>query len=123
MRIIRRDDSTSQRAETESSHLGVVRISQGAIRTMIEEAALATPGVAGLSRRPHTAPLGHAIPWEGIGLAVREQSVWVDLYLLAIRGAHLATVGARAQEAVAAAIEHLLGLRVAEINVFIQDVV
>lgn len=108
---------------SEAHHLGAVRISRSAVRTMIEEAALRTAGVEGLSRGPRAAPLGHPIPWEGIGLAVRGQSVWVDLYLLARRGVNLAIVGARAQEAVATALELLLGLRVVEINVFIQDVV
>jgi uncharacterized alkaline shock family protein YloU len=109
--------------DVEGFYLGAVRISHRAIRTMIEQAALRTAGVAAIARNPHTLALGKPIPWQGIGLATRDQQVAIDLYLLAQRDANLAQVGARAQEAVAASVEGLLGMRVSEINVYVQDVV
>ncbi|HEX8995434.1 MAG TPA: Asp23/Gls24 family envelope stress response protein [Ktedonobacterales bacterium] len=109
--------------DAEGFYLGAVRIAHRALRTMIEQAALRTPGVVGIARTPRSLTLGRPIPWQGIGIAVRDQQVTIDLYLLAQRGAALAQVGLRAQEAVAAAVEGLLGVRVQEINVYIQDVV
>ena len=109
--------------DAEGFYLGSVRIAHRAIRTMIEQATLRTPGVVAIARTPRTLTLGRPIPWQGIGLAARDQQVTIDLYLLAERGANLAQVGARAQEAVASAVEALLGMRVSEINVYIQDVV
>jgi uncharacterized alkaline shock family protein YloU len=109
--------------DAEGFYLGSVRIAHRAIRTMIEQAALRTPGVAAIARAPRPLAWGRPIPWQGIGLTARDQQVTIDLYLLAERGANLAQVGARAQEAVASAVEALLGMRVSEINVYIQDVV
>ncbi len=103
--------------------LGSVRIAHRALRTMIAQAALRTPGVAGVARAPRSVALGKPIPWQGIGLSTRDQQVAIDLYLLAQRDANLALVGVRAQEAVVAAVEGLLGMRVSEINIYIQDVV
>lgn len=109
--------------DAEGFYLGVVRIAHRALRTMIEQAALRAPGVEGIARSPHTMTPGRPIPWQGIGIAVRDHQVTIDLYLLAQSGANLAQVGMRAQEAVAMAVESLLGMRVSEINVYIQDVV
>ncbi len=113
----------SSEPDAEGFYLGSVRIAQRALRTMIEQAALQTPGVAGLA--PHARPsgLGRPIPWNGIGVSVREHCVSIDLHLLAKRDANLAQVGVQAQEVVAASVEHLLGMQVSEINIYIQDIV
>ncbi len=109
--------------DAEGFYLGAVRIAHRALRTMIAQAALGAPGVAGIAHAPRSMKLGRPIPWQGIGLATRDQQVAIDLYLLAQRDANLAQVGASAQEAVVAAVEGLLGMRVSEINIYIQDVV
>jgi len=109
--------------DAEGFYLGAVRIAHRALRTMIAQAALGAPGVAGIARAPRSLTLGRPIPWQGIGLATHDQQVAIDLYLVAQRDANLAQVGIRAQEAVVAAVEGLLGMRVSEINIYIQDVV
>jgi len=109
--------------DAEGFYLGKVRIAHRAIRTMVEQAALRTPGVVAVARAPRVVSLGRPIPWQGIGLLARDGAVAIDLYLLAQRGAHLARVGAQAQEAVSEAVERLLGMRVSEVNIYIQDVV
>ncbi|HEY7848827.1 MAG TPA: Asp23/Gls24 family envelope stress response protein [Ktedonobacterales bacterium] len=109
--------------DIEGFYLGTVRIAHRALRTMIEQAVLQAPGVVAIARAPHRLKLGRPIPWQGIGLSTRDQQVSIDLYVLAQRDANLAEVGARAQEAVASAVEGLLGIGVREINVYIQVVV
>jgi uncharacterized alkaline shock family protein YloU len=109
--------------DVEGFYLGAVRIAHRALRTMIEQAALRTPGVVAIARTPRKLTFGRPIPWQGIGLSTRDQQVSIDLYVLAQRDANLAVVGARAQEAVTSAVEGLLGIGVSEINVYIQDVV
>ena len=109
--------------DAEGYALGTVRIAHRALRTMIEQAALSAPGVAGIAHAPRSLTLGRPIPWQGIGLATHDQQVAIDLYLLAHRDANLAQTGMRAQEAVVAAVESLLGMQVSEINIYIQDVV
>lgn len=109
--------------DAEGFYLGSVRIAQRALRTMIEQAALQTPGVVGLAPRARPSGLGRPIPWNGVAVSVRDQCVSIDLHLLAKRDANLARVGVQAQEAVAASVEHLLGMQVSEINIYIQDIV
>jgi uncharacterized alkaline shock family protein YloU len=56
-------------------------------------------------------------------LTVRENTVAADLYLVIESGADIVSVGAAVQEEVAAALEHIVGMQVHEVNVYIQDVV
>lgn len=108
--------------DTDGFTLGSVRISRRALRTMIEQAALHTPGVVGLARQTRAVAFGRPIPWDGMGLTVQGHQVAIDLHLIARREYNLAQVGAQAQEAVAASVEQLLGMRVSEINIYIREV-
>ncbi len=104
--------------------IGTVRITKHVLATIIELAALSVEGVARI------APISsswarlwtRAKPQRGIALNVRGSVVSVDLYLILKPGVQMATVGRDAQNAVAAAIEDMLGMTAQEINVFIQDV-
>lgn len=103
---------------------GRVRIARRALRTVVREAALSVPGVVRTFARPSgwTAYLGRPLPREGIAIALRDGRVSVDLYLVAATGVNLVAVGEAVQEAVGAAIEHILGMGVNDINVYIRDV-
>jgi len=92
---------------------------------VVEQAALAVPGVARMasvtsSRWPQL--LGRPLPRHGVGLIVRGDRVAIDLYLVVQAGANMVEVGSRVQASVGAAIEHILGMGVSAINVYIQDV-
>ncbi|HEY7974902.1 MAG TPA: Asp23/Gls24 family envelope stress response protein [Ktedonobacterales bacterium] len=110
--------------DVEGFSIGSVRIARRVLRTVIEEAAISVKGVAAVAHdvAPLPAALGHPAPWRGIGIATHDNDVTVDLYLVAEQGVNLARAGAGAQEAVATAIEGLLGMRVAAVNVYVQDV-
>lgn len=104
--------------------LGVVRIAPRVLRTVVEEAALRVPGVARMASGNVAWPrrLGEAIPRHGVGLSVHGDTVNLDLYLVAEPTANMLEVGAAVQEAVSAAVEHILGMRAQQINVYIEDV-
>ncbi|HKV85174.1 MAG TPA: Asp23/Gls24 family envelope stress response protein [Ktedonobacterales bacterium] len=104
--------------------LGTVRIARRVLRTVVEQAALSVPGVSGMgdTRAGWPAWLGGPLPRYGVRLAVRANVVDADLYLIAEPGARMVDVGAQVQEAVGAAVEHILGMGVGAINVFIQDI-
>jgi uncharacterized alkaline shock family protein YloU len=113
---------------TESSYpsegLGTVKIARRVLRTVVEQAAL---GVRGVSRMasfrnewPHL--LGRPLPQHGVGLTIHENAVALELHLIIEAGISMVEVGIRVQEAVAMAVEHILGMEVSEINVYIQDV-
>jgi uncharacterized alkaline shock family protein YloU len=103
---------------------GSVKIARRVLRTIIEEAALSVQGAARLamnvSQWPHL--IGRSLPLHGVALAVRDDTVSIDLYLIAEPDVNLVAVGAAVQEAVGQAVDHILGMHASEINVYIQDV-
>lgn len=107
-----------------AQNLGSVRIARRVLRTVIEEAALSVRGVARLAMNVSQwgRLIGHALPIHGVALAVRDDVVSIDLYLIAEPDVNLVAVGAAVQEAVGQAVDHILGMRASEINVYVQDV-
>ena len=69
---------------------------------------------------PHL--LGRPLPQHGISLALHGETVSIEIYLIVEPGVSMVDVGTHVQEAVGAAVEHILGMGVTEINVYIQDV-
>ena len=116
--------SSDDSAEPPDEPLGAVRIARRVLRTVVEQAALGAPGVAGMaSPRPGWRQVrNRALPQHGVALAVQGERVSVDLYLIVEPGASFAAVGMAVQEAVGAALEHILGMTAGEIDVYIQDV-
>ena len=111
------------RSEEHVEQLGSVRISRRVLRTVVEQAALRVRGVARMAHVPAGWPqLGRDRTQHGVGLAVHSDQVAVDLYLIVEPGSSMVEVGTEVQEAVGAAVEHILGMGVSEINVYIQDV-
>ncbi len=107
-----------------SENLGTVRIARRVLRTVIEEAALSVQGVARLamnvSQWPHL--IGRSLPIHGVALVMRDDVVSIDLYLIAQPDVNLIAIGVAVQEAVGQAVDHILGMRASEINVYVQDV-
>jgi len=117
------DDGGDADLETEDV-LGAVRIAPRVLRTVVEEAALRVAGVARMARMSGNLPqlVGRALPHHGVALSVHDDTVTVDLYLVVEPSANMLEVGAAVQESVSAAVEHILGMRARQINVYIQDV-
>ncbi len=102
---------------------GAVRITKHVLASIIEMAALGVEGVARLA--PVSSPwprLWRAEPQRGIATNAQGKTLSVDLYVILQPGVHMSQVGRAVQEAVAKAIEEILGMTAGEINVFIQDV-
>ncbi|HLZ24339.1 MAG TPA: Asp23/Gls24 family envelope stress response protein [Ktedonobacterales bacterium] len=107
-----------------SAQLGSVRIARRVLRTVVEQAALAVRGVARMARARGGLQqvVGRSLPQHGVSLVLRGDVVAIDLHLIVAPGASMVEVGTQVQEAVGAAVEHILGMKVSEINVYIQDV-
>lgn len=104
--------------------LGVVRIAPQVLSTIVTNAALEIPGVARMAQPQDQWMrwLGRDVPHQGVSLTVKENTVSADLYLVVEMGADVVSVGTAVQEEVAAALEHIVGMQVQEVNVYIQDV-
>lgn len=110
--------------DASAEELGAVRIARRVLRTVVVQAALAVPGVVRVARvsRGLADLLGRPLPHAGVGLAVRGNTVAVDLYLITQPDMSMVEVGTAVQEAVGAAVERILGMDAREVNVYIQDV-
>ena len=111
-------------ATTVTDPLGSVRITKHVLATIIELATLSVDGVAKMA--PMSSPwpfiLFHAQPQRGLALNVRGNTVAADIYLILKPGVNMAQVGRTVQDAVATAIEGLLGMTAGDINIYIQDI-
>lgn len=107
-----------------SETLGVVRIAPQVLSTIVTNAALEIPGVVRMAQAqdPWMRWLGREVPRQGVSLMVRDNIVSVDLYLVVELGVDIINVGAAVQEEVTAALEHIVGMQVREVNIYIQDV-
>ena len=120
----RSDDETGEkRMVTET--LGIVRVARQVLSTIIVHAALQIPGVVRMAHVDERWPrlLGREVPREGVALAIKDDVLSADLYIVVASGVNIVEVGSSVQEEVAEAIEHMVGMQVREINVYIQDVV
>lgn len=104
---------------------GSVTIAPQVLTTVICETARAVPGVARLGhapRPPLSALIGSASSEHGVSVQVVANAVRADCYLVAAPDTNLLELGMAVQATVAAAIRELVGMAVAEVNVYVQDV-
>jgi len=103
---------------------GVVRVARQVLTTIVINAALQVPGVVRMARATDqwSRFLGREVPRQGVSLTIKDTTVSADLYIVVATGVRVVDVGSAIQEEVAAAIEHMVGMQVREVNVYVQDV-
>jgi uncharacterized alkaline shock family protein YloU len=103
---------------------GVVRVAREVLSTIVINAALQADGVVRMahSRDQWSHLVGREVPRQGVGLTIKDNVVSTDLYIVVASGCNVVDVGTAVQEEVASAIEHMVGMQVREVNVYIQDV-
>lgn len=102
-----------------------ITIAPNVLLKTAQQAALNTEGVAEMGNVPVAVgrllkghPMGH-----GVILSVDDQTVSGDLYLLVKPDVDIQKTGRAVQENVARAITELVGMKVAELNVHVENVV
>ncbi len=105
-------------------NLGTVSISPEVLLDVVRLTALSTPGVARLcSDRPNgISRLLSGKAREGIHIEIEDNSVSIDLYIVAEPDAQMLGLGQTLQHEVNRAIHEVVGMPVKEINVHIEDV-
>lgn len=103
---------------------GVVRVARSVLSTIVINTALEIPGIVRMAHvnDQWTRFLGRDIPREGVALLVKDNTVSANLYIVVESGVNIVEVGTAVQEKVAEALEHIVGMEVNEVNVYIQDV-
>ncbi|HYL43161.1 MAG TPA: Asp23/Gls24 family envelope stress response protein [Ktedonobacteraceae bacterium] len=104
--------------------LGVVRVTRQVLITIVTNAALEIPGVVRMAQGTDqwSRLLGREVPKQGVTLTIKDNAVTMDLYIVVASNVNIVEVGSAVQEEVASAIEHMVGMQVHEVNVYIQDV-
>jgi len=104
--------------------LGVVRVARQVLSTIVMNAALQIPGVVRMAHGSDqwSRLLGREVPKNGVALTIKDNTVTADLYLVVATNVNIVEVGSAVQEEVASALEHMVGMQVREVNVYIQDV-
>jgi len=103
---------------------GVVRVARQVLSTIVTNAALQIPGVTRVANvnDQWSRLLGREVPHQGVTLTIKDNTVSTDLYIVVAANVNIVNVGTAVQEEVASAIEHMVGMQVREVNVYIQDV-
>ncbi|MDQ6643531.1 MAG: Asp23/Gls24 family envelope stress response protein [Chloroflexota bacterium] len=103
---------------------GVVRVARQVLSTIVTNAALQIPGVIRMAQVSDqwSRLLGREVPKQGVTLTIKDNTVTADLYIVVANDANVVNVGSAVQDEVAASLEHMVGMHVREVNVYIQDV-
>lgn len=105
---------------------GTVTIAPAVLTTIVRMTALAEPGVLRLSSRAPAAigrVLNRAAMAEGLRIEVHDdQTVTVELHVAADPNVNLKALGESLQNRVARAVEHMVGMGVRAVNVFIDEI-
>lgn len=106
--------------------VGKITIAPGVLVTIVRLTALQQSGVARLSRREPARPFpplrGQYDSGPGVGVWVHNGQVTVELRVVADGTVSAPALGERLQEAVTQAIEEMVGMPVAAVSVYIDDV-
>jgi uncharacterized alkaline shock family protein YloU len=103
---------------------GTIRIAPEVLAMIVNLTAMSVPGIVAMASVPRSRLLDRLQPdaTRGVHVAVRDDAVNADLYVVVSHGASMVEVGNRVQQAVAQAIHEMLGMGVRTINVFIQGI-
>lgn len=104
---------------------GTIRVAPAVLRSIIARAALAVPGVVGLGGHlsdEMRGLLSGGAESRGIKLRTQNDELIIDLYVILSAEAELLEVGRRLQGEVVRAVDAMVSLPVAQVNVYIQDV-
>jgi uncharacterized alkaline shock family protein YloU len=112
------------REESVDENLGKVTIAPNVLVTIVQKTADSVDGVAQLCDKVSGVKhlLGLHTVGRGVEANVMDDQVTVDVYLIARRGVDLLQMGRCVQREVTRDIEHIVGMKVHEVNVHIEDI-
>ncbi len=107
---------------TEQSRLGAIRIAPDAIAQIVGHTAAECYGVVGMAGKGLTRLLTRDKLRQGIDVSSTPEGLRIDLHVVVEYGLNLAEVAATVRSRVGYELERLTGLRVAAVEVHIEDV-
>lgn len=101
---------------------GTTTIAPGVLVTIARLTALGIPGVTGMARVPGGVNrLFRRGASEGVRIEIADDTVHVDLYLVLGTQTNVREVSRQVQAKVAGAIEQMIGMQVAAVDVHVED--
>jgi uncharacterized alkaline shock family protein YloU len=107
---------------TAQSELGSIRIAPDAIAQIVGHTAAECYGVVGMASKGLKRLLARDRLTQGIDISTTPDGLRVDLHVVVEYGLNLAEVAATIRSRVAYEVERLTGLKVAAVEVHIEDV-
>ena len=107
------------------NELGNIRISDDVVKTIAAKAASDVEGVyklAGGMVDEVSKILGQKRPTNGVKVEVGEKECSIEIFIIVEYGYPISEVAHEVQKAVLKAVSELSGLKVVEVNVYVQDV-
>ncbi|MDR3288513.1 MAG: Asp23/Gls24 family envelope stress response protein [Peptococcaceae bacterium] len=109
-----------------SNEYGSVDISEGVIATIAGAAAIECYGLVGMSSRKSTDKvvelLGRENLSRGVVVAIQENEVTIDLYIIVGYGMKISEVAMNVMERVRYTVENLTGFSVNKVNINVESV-
>jgi uncharacterized alkaline shock family protein YloU len=104
--------------------LGKVIIAPAVLTTIVRLTALSQPGVRRMASLPPLLErmLDRAGTSEGVRIDVTEESVAVDLYIIADANVNMRELGETLQQEISRAIHDMVGMSVRQVNVHIDGI-
>jgi uncharacterized alkaline shock family protein YloU len=102
---------------------GLTTIAPGVLVRIAQLTAISVPGVSGLAAAPASVDrLFRRGNGEGVQIEIEDNQMSAELYLALDHGADARKVGHEVQQAVARAIEQMVGMEVGRIDVHIEEI-
>lgn len=101
---------------------GSTTVSPGVIMAIARMATLSVPGVKEVARRSSVGGLFRRRGGEGIRMMLQDNLVSGDIYLVVQAGFNLREVGRDVQIQVARALQEMVGMDTARIDIHIEDI-
>jgi len=106
--------------------LGTTRVANEVIASIAALAALQVDGVHAMyhhAGQQLDRILRRAYAHRGVRVELVDDALHLDLWIVIEAGGNVPAVGAEVQRRVADAVDRMLGLRIAEVNVFVSEVI
>jgi len=115
-----------ERPDGDRSVSGTTRVANEVVASIAALAALQAQGVHAMFR-PGAQPLERIVrrsqAHRGVRVEFTEGALRLDVYIVVEAGGNVQTIGAEVQRRVVEAIDRMLDLRIAEVNVLVSEVV
>jgi uncharacterized alkaline shock family protein YloU len=109
--------------ETYHEKLGKTTIDPSVLTSIAKLTSLSTPGVSKMATGPHSVDsLFNKNYSDGVKIAVENNTVYVDLYLILKCDTNLLKTSKTVQQKVSRAITEMVGMEIGRVNVHIEDI-